>query len=280
MTTTDTPATPDQVTPDLAAITTRQQAAWSSGNFAVIGTTLQPTGEWLCEAADVVAGSRVLDVAAGNGNATLAAARRGGIVTATDFVPELLAGAEARAAADGLVITTQTADAQDLPFPDRSFDLVLSMFGVMFVPDPRTAAAELVRVCRPGGRVGLGNWTPTSFVAQMFGVISRHVPPPAGLPSVFDWGNPEPLRELLGERMTPVSVQTRDFMFRYRSAEDFVETFRAYYGPTNRAFAALDAGGQDALEHDLLEIARSWNTSKRGALAIPGEYLEAVYEAA
>jgi ubiquinone/menaquinone biosynthesis C-methylase UbiE len=279
MTTTDTP-TSDQAIPDLAAITTRQQTAWSSGNFAVIGTTLQASGEWLAEAADVVAGSRVLDVAAGNGNATLAAARRGGVVTAIDFVPELLAGAEARAAADGLEITTRTADAQDLPFPDRSFDLVLSVFGVMFVPDPRTAAAELVRVCRPGGRVGLASWTSTSYVAEMFRVISRHVPPPAGLPSVFDWGNPELLAELLGERMTPVSVQKRDFVFRYRSAEDFVETFRTYYGPTNRAFAALDAGGQDALEHDLLELARSWNTSEHGALAIPGEYLEAVYEAA
>jgi SAM-dependent methyltransferase len=271
MTTTDTP------TPDLAAIKTRQQATWSSGDFAVIGTTLQPTGESLCDAADVVSGSRVLDVAAGNGNAALAAARRGAIVTATDYVPELLERAAARAAADGLDLTTRPADAENLPFADRTFDLVLSAFGVMFAPDQPRAASELVRVCRPGGRVAVASWTPTSFVAEMFAIVSTYVAPPAGLRSVFEWGTEDRLAALLGDEMAPVSVRPLEFVFRYRSAEDFVDTFRSFYGPTNRAFAALDPERQDALEHDLVELARRWNTSTQGALAVPGEYLEAVY---
>ncbi len=271
MTTTATP------TPDLAAIKARQQATWSSGDFAVIGTTLQATGESLCDAADVVAGSRVLDVAAGNGNAALAAARRGALVTATDYVPALLERAAARAIAEGLELTTRPADAEDLPFADRTFDLVLSAFGVMFAPDQPQAASELVRVCRPGGRIGLASWTATSFVAEMFGIVSTYVAPPAGLSPVFNWGSEEHLAALLSDGMSPVSVRTRTFVFRYRSAEDFVDTFRSFYGPTNRAFAALDPERQDALEHDLVELARRWNTSTQGALAVPGEYLEAVY---
>ena len=278
-----TPATTTSLTQrpapavDLAAVKARQQAAWSSGDFAVIGTTLQPTGESLCDAADVVAGSRVLDVAAGNGNAALAAARRGGVVIATDYVPELLDRAAARATAEGLDLTTRVADAEALPFPDRSFDLVLSVFGVMFAPDQRQAAAELGRVCRPGGRIALASWTPRSYVAEIFAVVSRHVPAPAGVPSVFDWGREASVSELLGADVAAVAARTREFVFRYRSAEEFVDTFRRFYGPTNRAFAVLDPAGQDALEHDLLQLAQRWNRSTRGALAISGEYLESVY---
>jgi len=262
-------------TPDLDAIKTKQQATWSSGNFAVIGTALALTGELLCEAVDIAAGWTVLDVAAGNGNAALAAARRGAVVTATDYVPELLELAAARAAADGVEMGTRVADAEALPCADRSWDAVLSTFGVMFAPRQEQTASELVRVCRPGGRIGLANWTPESFVAEMFRTVARHVPP-APVPSVFAWGSEPEVARLLGPSATIDTATVRQFPFRYRSAQDFVDTFREFYGPTNRAFATLDAGGQDALEHDLLGLADQWNCSTTGALKVPSDYLEVV----
>jgi SAM-dependent methyltransferase len=260
---------------ELDTIKARQCATWGSGDYAVIGTTLQLVGETLCETLELDAGWRVLDVAAGNGNASLAAARRNASVTATDYVPALLEQAATRAAADGLPLTTRTADAEALPFADRSFDAVLSVFGVMFTPRQEQAAAELVRVCRPGGRIGLANWTPDSFVAEMFKTIAGHVPPPP-VPSVFRWGNQTNLAELLGPDVDISSARTPEFVFRYQSAEHFVDTFRTYYGPTNRAFAALAPEGQDALEHDLLTLTRRWNRSTTGALAVPAQYLEVV----
>jgi ubiquinone/menaquinone biosynthesis C-methylase UbiE len=259
----------------LDAVKSRQQATWSSGDFAVIGTTLQLVGEQLCEAVDIDAGWQVLDVAAGNGNASLAAARRNADVTATDYVPELLERAAARAAADGLPLTTRVADAEALPYTDRTFDAVVSVFGVMFAPRQDRAAAELVRVCRPGGRIGLANWTPDSFVGAMFETVARYVTPPP-LPSVFRWGVESDVVGLLGDEVRVYSASKREFIFRFRSAEDFVDTFRTYYGPTNRAFAALEPDGQDALENDLLTLARNWNRSTTGALAVPAEYLELV----
>jgi ubiquinone/menaquinone biosynthesis C-methylase UbiE len=276
MTTTSTSPRASSLTDEqLDAVKTRQQATWSSGDFAVIGTTLQLVGELLCEAVDIDAGWHVLDVAAGNGNASLAAARRNAEVTATDYVPELLERAAARAAADGLPLTTRVADAEALPYTDRTFDAVVSVFGVMFAPRQERAAGELVRVCRPGGRIGLANWTPDSFVAAMFETVARYVTPPP-LPSVFRWGVESDVVGLLGDDVRVYSASKREFIFRFRSAEDFVDTFRTYYGPTNRAFAALEPDGQDELENDLLTLARNWNRSTTGAFALPAEYLELV----
>jgi SAM-dependent methyltransferase len=262
--------------PYLATVKGRQQAAWAAGDYAVIGTTLQIVGESLCEALDLRAGERVLDVAAGNGNATLAAARRWCDVVSTDYVGALLERARARASAEGLAIQFEQADAENLPFADASFDVVLSTFGVMFTPDQEKAAAELARVCRPGGRIGLANWTPASFVGEIFGLLARYLPPPAGakLPSL--WGTRERLRELFGERLRALEAPTRRFIFRYRSPKHWLDTFRTYYGPINKAFAALDAGKQDALAEDLLALARRFNTATDGGMTVPGEYLETV----
>lgn len=254
----------------------KQRATWASGDYSVIGTTLQAVGENLCEAVDLSAGCTVLDVAAGNGNASLAAARRGCRVTASDYVPELLAQAGARAAADGLVLDLREADAEELPFATASFDAVLSTFGVMFAPQQDRAAAELVRVCRPGGRIGLASWTPTGFIGQMFKVVGGHVPPPPGVPSPLRWGTDEVLQELLGTRVRELRVERRHFVFRYRSPEDWIGTFRTYYGPTLRAFAALDEEGQQSLTTELTALAASCDTATDGTLRIPSEYLEVV----
>jgi SAM-dependent methyltransferase len=260
---------------DLEAIKQRQQQTWASGDYAVIGTTLQIVGESLCEAVDVAAGWRVLDVAAGNGNAALAAARRACEVTATDYVDDLLDHARRRADADGLSLETRVADAEDLPFDDGEFDAVLSTFGVMFTPNPERAAAELLRVCRPGGRIGLANWTPESFVGRMFKVIGRHVPPPAGVPSPLAWGTEERLRELFGAH-AHVDIARRQFTFRYRSPHEFFETFTMYYGPTERAWTSLDAAGRASLGEQLVALATEANRRTDGTLAAPSDYVEAV----
>jgi ubiquinone/menaquinone biosynthesis C-methylase UbiE len=274
MTTTSTPT--DAATPDFGAIKTKQQGTWSSGDYAVIGTTLQIVGETLCEAVDVSAGEQVLDVAAGNGNATLAAARRGCRVTASDYVPALLEGTRARAAAEGLQIDVREADAEAMPFGDASFDVVLSTFGVMFTPNQEQAAAELARVCRPGGRIGLANWTPEGFIGQMFKIVGKYAPPPAGVRSPLQWGTEARLAELFGSNVQAIDTQRRDYVFRYRSAQDWLDTFRTYYGPTFKAFGSLDAAGQDAFAGELLALANEHNTSTTGALRIPSEYLEIV----
>jgi SAM-dependent methyltransferase len=263
-------------TVDYDAIKTRQRDTWGSGDYAVIGTTLQIVGETLCETVDLEAGQRVLDVAAGNGNASLAAARRGCQVTASDYVSSLLEGTLARAASDGLTIESREADAEALPFPDASFDAVLSTFGVMFTPNPERAAAELLRVCRPGGRIGLTNWTPAGFIGQMFKIVGRHVPPPAGVRSPLEWGTEPRLSELFGSDVEAIDSQRRHFVFRYRSAQDWLDTFRTYYGPTLKAFGTLDDAGQKAFEQELLALADESNTSTTGALRIPSEYLEVV----
>jgi SAM-dependent methyltransferase len=262
--------------PDYTAIKARQQGTWSSGDYAVIGTTLQIVGETLCEAVDIAAGEDVLDVAAGNGNASLAAARRGASVVASDYVGSLLEGTLARAAAEGLSIEAKEADAEALPFADASFDVVLSTFGVMFTPNQEQSASELVRVCRPGGRIGLANWTPDGFVGEMFKVVGRYVAPPAGIQSPVLWGTEDRLHELLGDRCSKLQIQRKDFVFRYRSAEDWVDTFREFYGPTHKAFGALDAAAQSGLEQDLLTLAREHNSSASRGLRIASSYLEVV----
>jgi ubiquinone/menaquinone biosynthesis C-methylase UbiE len=259
---------------DLQAIKAKQQATWASGDYAVIGTTLQLVGESLCEAVDIEAGSRVLDVAAGNGNASLAAARRGADFTATDYVEALLDRARRRAEADGLPLETRVADAEDLPFDDGTFDTVLSTFGVMFTPNPAQAAAEMTRVCKPGGRIGLANWAPDGFVGGMFRIIGAHVPPPAGVPSPMQWGTEERLRELFAGE-AKVEVTRRAFTFRYRSAQHFFDDFITYYGPTVRAWAALDDAGKASLQSQLVQLAADANRSST-ALAVPSDYVEVV----
>jgi len=264
-------------TPDFTAIKTRQKAAWASGDYAVVGTTLQIVGETVSEAADLRAGQRVLDVAAGNGNATLAAARRGCEVTSTDYVPALLERGRERAAAERLHnIDFIEADAEALPFDDASFDAVVSTFGCMFAPNAQRVAAEMLRVCRPGGRIAMANWTPEGFIGQVFKTIGRHVPPPAGVQSPALWGSSARIQELFGEHATHIVTQTRQFNFRYRSAGHMQDVFRSYYGPILKAFAALDAEGQEALGHDLAKLMDQFDQGGSAGLVIPSDYLEVV----
>jgi ubiquinone/menaquinone biosynthesis C-methylase UbiE len=262
--------------PDLTVVKTRQQAAWASGDYAVVGTTLQIVGEDLCEALDIRAGQKVLDVAAGNGNVSLAAARRWCDVTATDYVQKLLDRARERASADHLDIAFREADAEALPFEDGSFDAVVSTFGVMFTPNQERAAAELVRVCRPGGKIGLANWTPAGFIGQLFKTIGKHLPPPAGVKSPALWGTRERIAELFNAHASTVETRERQFVFRYRSAEHWLEIFRTYYGPVLKAFAALDAAGQAALAADLTALIARFNRSGDATMVVPGDYLEVV----
>jgi ubiquinone/menaquinone biosynthesis C-methylase UbiE len=261
---------------DLRAVKARQQATWASGDYAVVGTTLQIAGEALCEAVDLRAGERVLDVACGNGNAALAAARRFAQVTGLDYVPALLARAGARAAADGLPLELREGDAEALPFPDGSFDVVLSTFGVMFAPDQEQSAGELLRVCRHGGRIGLASWTPDGFVGQMFRVVAAYVPPPAGLRGPPQWGTAARLAELFGSEARDIRAQAREFTFRYRSAAHWLEVFRSWYGPTHRAFAALAPERQQALAADLTALVERFNVARDGTMVVPSAYLEAV----
>jgi ubiquinone/menaquinone biosynthesis C-methylase UbiE len=263
-------------TPDFTAIKRRQQATWASGDFAVIGTTLQIVGETLAEAVDIRAGERVLDVAAGNGNATLAAARRFATVTSTDYVPSLLEKGRQRALAEGLPVTFEVADAEDLPFDDGSFDVVLSTFGAMFTPEPRRPAREMLRVLRDGGRIGLANWTPEGFIGQLFSVIGAYIPPPAGLESPARWGTESYIVELFGARATSIRCERRHFNFRYRSAAHWLQVFRDFYGPTHKAFSALDATASQALERDISALLDRMNIAGPGSLVVPGEYLETV----
>ena len=261
---------------DLAAVKSKQHLAWSAGDYAVVGTTLQIVGESLCEALDLRAGERVLDVAAGNGNATLAAARRWCDVVSTDYVPTLLERGRARASAEGLPVQFEHADVENLPYTDHSFDVVLSTFGVMFTPDQDKAAAEMTRACKPGGRIGLANWTPTSFVGELFKLMGKYVAPAAGVKSPALWGTEARLRELFGERLDSISIERRDFVFRYHSAAHWLEVFRTFYGPMHKAFGALDAAKQEALAADLIALAEKFNRATDGTLVAPSEYLEVV----
>lgn len=261
---------------DLTALKERQKVAWASGDYAVIGTTLQIVGENLAEACDLRCDEQVLDVAAGNGNATLAAARRGCLVTSTDYVAALLERGQDRARAEHLDVTFQVADAEALPFADDSYDAVLSTFGVMFAPDQDKAAVELGRVCRRGGRIGLANWTPEGFVGQMFKILGRHLPPPAGAQPPSNWGSDAWLHKHFDDRDFLVRVSRREFNFRYRSATHFIDIFRHWYGPVHKAFAALPPESGQALESDLAELLNRSNRAGEGSLVVPSEYLEVV----
>ena len=274
---TDTRLAPAPAT-DFAALKQRQQATWASGDFAVIGTTLQIVGEQLAESVDVRAGERVLDVAAGNGNATLAAARRFAEVTSTDYVPALLDKGAQRARAEGLEVRFEVADAEALPFADASFDVVLSTFGAMFTPEHARPAGEMLRVVRPGGRIGLANWTPQGFIGQLFQVIRRYLPPPAGLQSPALWGTEPHIAELFGSAARDIRCLRRDFEFRYRSAAHWLQVFRDWYGPTHKAFGALDAKGQAALAADITALLERHNVAGPASMVVPAEYLEVVVE--
>jgi ubiquinone/menaquinone biosynthesis C-methylase UbiE len=261
---------------DLNALKARQHGAWSSGDYAIVGTTLQIVGEELCEALDIRAGQSVLDVAAGNGNATLAAARRWCQVTSTDYVPSLLERGRQRASADGLSVEFKEADAEALPFGDGAFDAVVSTFGVMFTPNQDRAASELARVCRSGGKIGLANWTPDGFIGQLFKTLGKYLPPPAGAKSPALWGTKARIDEMFGAQASNIQATRRHFAFRYRSPEHFIDIFKTYYGPVLKAFAALDAAKQDGLKRDMLALIATMNRSEDDTMVVPSEYLEVV----
>ena len=263
--------------PDLDAVKQRQQAAWASGDFAVVASRIVLVAEHLCDTADLQAGWRVLDVATGSGNAAIAAARHGATAVGVDYVPALLERGRLRAEAEGLSVELIEGDAESLPFPDASFDAVTSVFGSMFAPDHAQAAGELLRVCRPGGTIGLANWTPDGFIGELFRTVAAHVPPPAGVQSPMLWGTEAHLRTLFGDAIASLEIEERTFTFRFTSAEEFVLFFRTWYGPTLKAFAALEGDARDALEQDLLALARrSDRLGSADAIAIPATYIEAV----
>jgi len=270
------PSVAEKPTPDLKAIKAKQQVSWSSGDYAIIGTTLQIVGEQLAEAMDLRAGQTVLDVAAGNGNVTLAAARRWCEVTSTDYVESLLARGRRRAEAEGLEVKFQIADAEDLPFPDASFDAVVSTFGGMFSPDQDRTAEELVRVCKPGGRVGLANWTPEGFIGQMFKTIGKYLPPPTGVKSPAVWGTRSWVETTFRAAASTIAAEPHHFVFRYRSAQHFLEIFRAYYGPMLKAFEAIEGVSRKALARDIIDLVGRFNTSGDQTMVVPSEYLEVV----
>lgn len=261
---------------DLEAIKKRQQVTWASGDFSRIAATSVLVGELLCEALDLRPGQRVLDVATGSGNTALAAARRWAEVTGVDYVPSLLERARERATAERLPVSLKEADAENLPFPDASFDVVTSTFGAMFAPNQEKVAQELIRVCRPGGKIGMANWTPEGLVGQIFRATGGHVPPAPGLKPPALWGTEARLRELLGGQMKSLDITHRHFTFRYPSAKHYLDFFRTYYGPTVKAFEALDAPGREALAGDLLEVLQRFNRSGEETLLAPSEYLEVV----
>jgi ubiquinone/menaquinone biosynthesis C-methylase UbiE len=267
---------PEAISPDLKAIKSKQQAAWSSGDYAVVGTTIQIVGERLAEALDLRAGQKVLDIAAGNGNFTLAAARRWCDVTSTDYVESLLERGRRRAEADGLSVRFQKADVENLPFRDGSFDVVASTFGAMFSPDQSRTASEMLRVCRSGGRIGLANWTPDGFIGQMFKIIGKHLPPPAGIRSPALWGTKEWIGKAFRADASSLVAEPRHYVFRYRSAQHFLDFFREHYGPMLKAFEALDPAGRKALSQDIIELIGRFNTSGDESMVVPGEYLEIV----
>jgi SAM-dependent methyltransferase len=262
--------------PDLGAIKHRQRQTWATGDYAAVAARIVSIAEQLVDAADLAAGSSVLDIATGSGNAAIAAARSGAVVTGIDYVPELLARGRTRAEAEGFDIDFIDGDAEDLPFADASFDAVVSVLGVMFTADQERGAAELLRVARPGATIALANWTPSSFVGEMFRTVGRHVPPPAGVRSPLEWGTEERLADLLGDGVSSLLVRPRTFVFRFRSAVEFVDFFREHYGPVHAAFGKLEGPGRDALYRDLVALAETHDRGSGASVALPSEYLEVV----
>lgn len=261
---------------DFNALKSRQQMTWAAGDYTIIGATLPMLSELLCEAVDLHAGQRVLDVATGSGNTALAAARRFCEVTGLDYVPALLEDGRKRASAEKLEVTFVEGDAEHLPFPDASFDTVLSTLGVMFAPNQEQAASELLRVCRSGGKIGLVNWSPDGSLGEMFRTIGKHVPPAPGLKPPMLWGTEERVRELFGNGIASLQVTKRSFFYRYRSIQHWMEVFGTYYGPIVKALQALDATGQHNLRRDLMDLWERYNRATDGTLVAPCDYLEVV----
>ncbi|MCU7851535.1 MAG: methyltransferase domain-containing protein [Candidatus Thiodiazotropha sp. (ex Monitilora ramsayi)] len=268
--------TTQQSIPDYDAIKTKQNIAWRSGDYSRVGVTLQISGEQLCEAMDLHAGQSVLDVAGGNGNVALAAARRFCKVVSTDYVPALLNHSQQRAEIDGLAIEYQQADAEALPFPENSFDNVVSTFGVMFTPNQTQASSELIRVCKPGGKIGLANWTPAGFIGQLFKTVGQYVPPPSGINSPASWGTQEFLQQNLGPQTSCLHIEPRKFVFRYQSPQHWLDLFSTYYGPVLKAYETLDETTSKKLSTDLLSLIGKFNKAKDGTMVVPSEYLEVV----
>lgn len=262
--------------PDLTAIKGRQQKAWSTGDYGKVGVTLPIMAELLCEAVDLRPGQRVLDVACGNGNASLAAARRFCEVIGLDYVPTLLDEGRQRAQAEGLVVDFREGDAEDIPFPDASFDVVLSTLGVMFAPNQEKAASELLRVCKPGGRIGMVNWVPDGYIGDLFRTMGKYVPPPSGLNPPFRWGTEKGLSELLGEGIGSLQTRRRSFVWRFLSGRHHVEFMREYYGPLRKAFETLDEKGQASLEEELISLVERYDRSGDGTAVWAADYLEVV----
>lgn|SRR5262245_6378036 len=268
--------TVETAAPDLEAVKRRQQQAWVSGDYSAVASRIVLIAERLVDAADLRAGTTVLDVATGSGNSALAAARCGCDVTGIDYVPELLERGRVRAAAEGLPVEFVEGDAENLPYPDASFDAVLSCLGVMFTPNQEQAAAELLRVCRPGGTIALANWTPGGFVGQMFRTVGRHVPPPPGVKPQGLWGTEERLAELFGDGISQLTTNRREFVFRFRSSAEFADFFHQNYGPVHKAFEGLDDSGQQQLQADLTALATTHDRAPGSSVAMASEYLEAI----
>lgn len=269
------PSVPGMTTPTLDGIKAKQQKTWSSGDYGAVATLIHPMSEALAQNAGLSAGLSVLDVATGTGNAAIAVARCNCRVIGIDYVPALLARARERAAAEHLDIEVAEGDAEALAFADGTFDAVFSVVGAMFAPDQEKTAAEMVRVCRPGGIIALANWTPDGFLGDMFRVLGRRVPPPPGVRAPVEWGSETRLRELFGDRVTDLTVTPREFVFRFTTPEAFVDYFRQHYGPTLKAFEALGDDGK-LLEQDLVELVERYNTAGDGTAAIPAAYVEVI----
>jgi SAM-dependent methyltransferase len=273
----DTSVLSSRQDPDFSAVKKRQQATWASGDFSVVAARIVYQAEQLCETADLQAGWRVLDVATGSGNAALAAARRGCQAVGIDYVPALLERGMIRAAAEHLSVEFLEGDAEQLPFPDAAFDAVVSIYGVMFAPNHRRAASELARVCRPGGRITLACWTPEGFIGETFRLFSRFLPPTPGLQPPILWGDKSYQRELFGESAASVTAYPRTAILRYRSAEENVEFFRTFYGPTLRAFEALPVERRAELNDNLIALVKRYDRNAgSGPVAIAADYLETV----
>ena len=263
--------------PDFAAVTEIQQGIWSKGDFAMVANLVYHPAERLAEALDLVPDERVLDVASGSGNLALAAARRTwGNVVSSDYVPSLLERGRERAAAERLEVEFVEADAQALPFEDGSFDVATSIYGVMFAPDQQKAADELLRVVKPGGRIGLGSWCPAGAVGTMFQTIAKHAPPPPGVPSPLLWGTEEHIRDLFGDGISELRAERRVSRQPFRSADHYIEFFRTYFGPTKTAYERVGPDGEAALTEDLRNFLEGANSAGERAMVLEADYLEVI----
>lgn len=260
--------------PDFGTLTEAGRAVWSSGDFNEIARQTMMVAEDVCRDADPRPGQAVLDVACGSGNVALVAARRYCMVAGIDIASNLIDRAKQRAAAEGSQIDLRVGDAQELPFPDASFDVVFSAFGVMFAPDQQRAAGELLRVCRPGGRIVLANWMPEAFGVDFFGAHAKHAPPPEGAPSPLRWGTEEGARELLGPGAQELEFKRRSGFAYYRSIDHALDLFQSYFGPTIRAMNAVDDAGADALRADLASVFEKYNQADDGSAVIRTDYLQ------